>query len=114
MATYNDLEKRIDALEEQFNGIITSLNNNKEYTDADIDGCRQSIGNITPTVITKQAYIDDTEVVFNNVPSGNITVYVENENGDFLNYSISRVTDMITVSFDKPLEYTATVTLSIL
>ena len=70
--------------------------------------------NLTPTILTKQGYIDDTEVVFNNVPNGNITVYVEDANGSFLNYSIARMTDMITVSFDKPLEYTATITLSIL
>ena len=108
--TIEDLEERLNTFEQS---LIQMGINQTPITDKVYDTANK-VDNLTPTVITKQAYIDDTEVVFNNVPSGNITVYVENENGDFLNYSISRVTDMITVSFDKPLEYTATVTLSIL
>lgn len=111
--TFDNLELRVNNLENLVNGLIDTFNKNKFYTDADIEGCAVSISSITPTIITKRGYIDDTEVVFNNVPQGNISVYVEDKNGSFLNYSVSRVTDMITVSFDKPLEYTATVTLSI-
>lgn len=69
---------------------------------------------VTPTVLTKQGYIDDKEVVFNDVPSGNVSVYIEDSGGNFINYKISRVSNMITVSFDEPLEYTATIILSIL
>jgi len=108
--TIEDLEERVNSLEDA----LTEMAKTNVVKTEKIDNTSNKVDHLTPTVITKQAYIDDTEVVFTNVPSGNITVYVENENGDFLNYSISRVTDMITVSFEKPLEYTATVTLSIL
>jgi len=108
--TIEDLEERLNTFEQS---LIQMGINQTPITDKVYDTANK-VEVITPTILTKQAYIDDTEVVFTNVPSGNITVYVENENGDFLNYSISRVTDMITVSFEKPLEYTATVTLSIL
>lgn len=108
--TMQDLEERVDAL---YNSVLQIQANLNPVIDK-TDNTANKVEVITPTILTKQGYIDDTEVVFNNVPSGNVTVYVENENGSFLNYSISRVTDMITVSFEKPLEYTATVTLSIL
>lgn len=111
MATYNDLEKRIDALEEQFNGIIISLNNNKEYTDADIDGCRQSIGNITPYTDTKTAYYGEKEKTFYGVPQGgNVTVIFDNYKGD---YSVSRIMDRVMVSFDTLIDSTQ-ITISVL
>ena len=108
--TIEDLEERLNAFEQS----LIQMGINQTPIVDKVDDTANKVEVITPTILTKQAYIDDTEVVFSDVPSGNITVYVENENGDFLNYSISRVTDMITVSFDKPLEYTATITLSIL
>lgn len=111
MATYNDLEKRIDALEEQFNGIIISLNNNKKYTDADIDGCRQSIGNLTPYTDTKVAYYGEKEKTFYGVPQGgNVTVMFDNYKGD---YSVSRIMDRVTVSFDA-LSDSTQITISVL
>ena len=108
--TIQDLEERVDAL---YNSILQMQLNLNPVIDK-TDNTANKVDTITPTVITKQGYIDDTEVVFNDVPNGNVTVYVEDENGSFLNYSVARVTDMITVSFDKPLEYTAKVTLSII
>lgn len=105
-----ELTRRLMLLEQAvMNGKSREVGNTYRSEDA-----LNKADSLTPTVLTKQAYIDDTAVVFNNVPSGNITVYVEDANGSFLNYSVSRVTDMITVSFDKPLEYTATITLSII
>ena len=111
------IEQRLDILEKDVKYLRDTLMQamaNMTPVINKADSTSNKTDSLTPTILTKQAYIDDAEVVFNNVPNGNITVYVEDENGSFLNYSISRVTDMITVSFDRPLEYTATITLSIL
>ena len=108
--TIQDLEERVDAL---YNSVLQLQANLNPVIDKS-DNAYNTANALTPTVLTKQGYIGDSEVVFNNVPTGNVTVFVEDGNGTFLNYSISRNTDMITVSFDAPLEYTATITLSIL
>ena len=67
---------------------------------------------LTPTVLSKKVSIGDTEVIFNNVPNGNITVFVEDENGNYPNYTMERNSNIITVYFE-PSEYVTTVTLSI-
>ena len=95
--TFDNLELRVNNLENLVNGLINTLNNNKFYTDADIAGCRQGISEITPYTETKTAYYNEKEKTFYNVPSGNVTVLFDNYNG---NYSVSRVADRVTVSFD--------------
>lgn len=41
-----DIYKRVDNLEKLVNQLIKSQNNNKFYTDADINGLRQNVGEI--------------------------------------------------------------------
>lgn len=41
-----DLEKRVENLENLVEGLILTLNNNKYYTDADINGVRQNISEV--------------------------------------------------------------------
>lgn len=103
------LEERVDALEQLVNRLIDLEVGNKQYTDADIAGCRQGISEVTPYTETKTAYIGDTEVVFTNVPTGNMTTYAEGTSG----ITVSRDMDIVTVSFE-PLEEVTNVTISIM
>ncbi len=71
----------------------------REQTTAQVDS-------LTPYTETKTAYIGDTELVFDNVPSGNLTVFGMKE------YQAERDSDRIRISFDA-LEEVTEVTISI-
>lgn len=71
------------------------------------------VESMTPYTETKTAYILDTEVTFENVPAGNLTVYIKDSEDNYPNYTIERIQDRVTVHFD-PLEYVTKVTISIL
>ena len=105
-----DIETRLTNLENLVNHLIDLQIGNKEYTDADIAGCRQGISEVTPWEETKTAYIDDTEVVFAGVPKGNMTVYADPL---MASYTITQDGDTVTVSFDAREEVTK-ITLSII
>lgn len=102
-----DIETRISNLENLVNSLIEMMNNNKYYTDADIEGVRQSVSEITPYTETKTAYIYDTMVVFTKVPSGNLTVYFDKP------YTVERDADRVTVKFEALKEVTP-ITISII
>lgn len=102
------IEQRLTNLENLVNALVKSRANDKMYTDADINGTRQSVAQITPTTFTKTAYIDDTEVVFTGVPSGNLSVYADN-----LAYRIDRTADTVRISFEA-LNEAKNITISIL
>lgn len=91
------IEERLSNLENLVDYLSKQINNNKFYTDADIAGTRKSVSDITPYTETKTAYYGEKEKTFYNVPSGNVSVYFSNYNG---NYAVSRVADRLTVSFD--------------
>lgn len=97
------IEQRLSNLENLVNAISKKIDNNKFYTDADVSGNRASISNITPYTETKTAYYGEKEKTFYNVPSGNVTVIFSNYTG---NYSVSRISDRVTVSFDTLTEQT--------
>lgn len=105
-----DIEKRLTNLENLVNGLIKNMNMHNGYVDADINGCRQGISEVTPWEDTKTAYIGDTEVVFNGVPKGNMTVYADPL---MPSYTIAQDGDTVTVNFDEREEVT-TITLSII
>lgn len=102
------VEQRLTNLENLVNALVKSRAMDKMYTDADINGTRQSVAQITPTTFTKTAYIDDTEVVFTEVPSGNLSVYADN-----LAYKIERTADVVRISFEA-LSEPKNITISIL
>ena len=106
------LEQRVKILEDNFKAFITTRANDKFYTDADINGNRNSIANLTPWKATKTAYLYDTSIQFENVPEGNITVYF-NPSVISANYTLERIGDLVRLTFD-PLEEVTEVTLSIL
>lgn len=62
-----------------------------------------------PYIDTKTAYIDDTEVVFTNVPTGSLLVSFGDGN---MNYSVIRNDGTITVSFEA-LEEVTKVTITV-
>ena len=97
------IEERLSNLENLVNHLSQAVTDNKFYTDADIAGDRQSISAITPYTETKTAYYGEKEKTFYDVPNGRVSVYFTNYGGD---YSISRVCDRLTVSFDTLTEQT--------
>lgn len=68
---------------------------------------------LTPYKASQTAYIDDTEVIFDNVPSGNVSVYMTDTDGQNAPYTSERINGNIKVSFEKRTSL-ATVTISIL
>ena len=102
-----DIEKRLDNLEKIVNALIKRIDNDKYYSDADTAGIRQSVSNITPYTESKTAYIGDTEVFFENVTKGNVTVYSDIEAGMEYTENGIRV-------FFEPVEEVTTITISII
>ena len=103
-----DIEKRLSNLENLVYSLIKRIDKEKYYSDADTVGIRQSVSAITPYTESKTAYILDTEIVFNSVPQGNMSVFFSIPT----DYTIERVSDSVVVSFE-PLEEVTEVTISI-
>lgn len=98
-----NLEERVRILEEQVRGLIKSRALDKQYTDADIKGTRQSVANLTPFIMTKSAYYGENAKAFYGVPEGNTSVFFSKYNGS---YTTSRVGSTLTVAFDTLTEPT--------
>lgn len=97
------LEERVGILEEQVRGLISARAKDRMYTDADINGTRQSVANITPFTMTKSAYYGENAKAFYGVPEGNTSVFFSKYNGS---YTTSRVGSTLTVAFDTLTEPT--------
>lgn len=104
---YN-LEQTVANLQESF---IQSQRNNSKIVSK-TDDTSNKVEQITPTTYTKTAYIGDAGVVFDNVPSGNLSVFVVDELGNIPDYMVTR-TDYVKVVFPEPLNRVTTVTISI-
>lgn len=103
MATsIEDLEERLNT----FEASLLQMSENLVPQTAKIDDTANRVEQITPYKATKTAYIGDTEVTFENVPQGNMSVFGLSE------YSIDRQSDRITIMFDAVEEVT-TVSISI-
>ena len=103
-----DIEARLDNLENLVNALIKRIDKEKFYSDADSAGIKKSVLDVTPYTESKTAYILDTEIVFNSVPQGNMSVFFSIPT----DYTIERVSDSVVVSFE-PLEEVTEVTISI-
>ena len=77
------------------------------------DYATAKVAAITPYTETKTGYIGDTEVTFDTEEKGSLTVYVEDSEGNYPDYSVERTGNRITVTFE-PLEYVTTITISII
>ena len=73
----------------------------------------EAIKAVTPATLTKTAYIDDTEVVFDNVPQGNVSVYMVDSEGQNVQFTYEMSDRQIRVMFDER-QSLATVTVSII
>ena len=104
-----DIETRVNNLENLVDSLVKMINNNKFYQNADISGIRKNISDVTPYTETKTAYIDDTEVIFTNIPYGAISVALSNPNIDF---TVTYDSGNVVVAF-SPLEEVTKVTLTI-
>ena len=99
-----DLEKRVAQLEQ----IVLQMARTNVPIVSKLDDTSNKVTQITPYTETKTAYIGDTEVVFTNVPQGNLSVYFDTPT----DYSVERTNDAIAVTFDA-LDEVTTVTISI-
>ena len=71
------------------------------------------VDSITPYTETKTGYIGDTEVTFETEEQGSLSVFVEDSEGNYPDYQVTKAGNRITVTFE-PLEYVTTVTISII
>lgn len=112
------IEERVQILEGTVQSLLDAFltsQSNQVNTQGQIDDTSNKVENITPTTYTKTAYIGDTEVVFENVPQGNITVIAESENGYHPYYTeLKRENDRVKIRYVVPFESVTTITLSIL
>lgn len=107
--TIQDLEERVDAL---YNSVLQLQANLNPVIDKS-DEAYNTASALTPTIYTKSAYIGDTEVIFDNIPSGQITVHAEDSEGHFPIFDMNKDGSTLTVYFE-PLDNVAIFTVSIL
>jgi hypothetical protein len=104
------MEERIKRLEVQLASLqaafIQSQKNQTPVT-AKVDDTASKVTEITPTTMTKKASIDATSVTFEDVPSGNMTVYCP------VAYTSTRTGNRVIVEFDALKEATD-ITISII
>ncbi len=97
------INARLDNLQESF---IQAQRNQVPIT-AKVDDSANQIINLTPYTETKTAYIGDTEIVFTDVPSGNLLIY-----SPIVKMSYVRLGDRLVISFE-PLEEVTEITISV-
>ena len=105
------IESRLSALERQMKSLQTAYLQSQENEIPlrnKVDDTSNKVEQITPYTASKTAYIGDTEVVFTNVPQGNLSVYFDTPT----DYSVERTKDAIAVTFDA-LDEVTEVTISI-
>ena len=108
--TNHELTVRLLSLEQAFNA-STKRSIDNTYT---AESANSKADALTPTTFTKTAYIGDSEVVFTDVPSGNISVFAEGAGGKNPYYvQLKREQDRVTVVYE-PLKEVTTITLSII
>ncbi len=105
MATIQELENRLNALEKAF----LQAQKNQVPVTAKVDDTSNKVEVITPYTDTKTAYYGDTSITFYDAPQGNVSVFFDGYNGA---YSVSRVENRLSVSFDA-LDKQTQVTISI-
>lgn len=108
--------QRIEELERQVKLIQKCLlDSGKASTQqtARIDDTSNRVDAITPYTASKQAYIDDEDCVFENVPQGILTVSAIDTEGNFPECVLMRDGGTVAVHFLNPLEYVTTVSIVI-
>lgn len=104
------LEKRVEQLESRLNNLQNAFlqsQKNQVPVTAKTDDTANKVVDITPWTATKTAYIDDTECIFENIPTGNVTVYCS------VPHTVEKQDGRVVVKFE-PLEEVTEVTISII
>ena len=99
----NKLKARLDNLQKAFE----QAQRNQVPVTAKTDDTAIKVEAVTPVTMTKTAYIDDTEVVFTDVPQGNVSAYMT------VPHTVERDGNRVIVRFE-PLEEVQTVTINII
>ena len=73
--------------------IVLQISRNSVPTTSKVDDTANQVKAITPYTETKQGYIGDTQIIFNDVPSGNVSVFGLNS------YSITRELGDLIIAF---------------
>ena len=110
-----EMEERVTKLEKRYKALANSVKQqqkNQTAVTGEVDSSANMVDALTPYTEIKSAYVGDTELAFDNVPDGNLSVYVKDADGNYPNYTVERIWDKVTVYFD-PLEYVTTVTISV-
>lgn len=97
------VEERLNMIENNLNALINMVSKLRLNTEADVNGTRQSISEITPFTMTKSAYYGENAKAFYGVPEGNTSVFFSKYTGP---YTISRIGSTLTVAFDTLTEPT--------
>ena len=98
-----NIEYEIQKLRADLNNLQTAFlqsQRNASATVGKVDDTSNKVVAITPYTDVKTAYIGDTEVTFENVPNGNVSVFGLTE------YAIDRQNDRIIISFPAVEEVT--------
>lgn len=91
------VEERLNMIESNLNALINMVSKLRLNTEADVNGARKNIADITPFTMTKTAYYGENAKAFYGVPEGNTSVFFSKYNGS---YVINRVGSTLTVAFD--------------
>ena len=109
MSTIQQLEKRIAQLEQT---VYQMAKNNVTFVGK-VDDTSNRVTEITPYTDSYTAYIGDDDAHFFDVPQGILSVSVVDSEGHFIDYTLEREDNIVSVYFDEPLENVATVTISV-
>lgn len=99
----NDLKRQV----KQLNESVLAMGKNNVGQVSKLDDTSNKVEQITPYKASKTAYIGDTEVVFENVPQGDILVFGLEE------YQVKFITNEAFVITFEPLEEVTEITISI-
>lgn len=105
-------EYEIDKLKKavaNLNNTVLQMAKNNTPMVSKVDNTANIVTTITPYTETKTAYIGDTEITFDNVPSGNLSIF------GLLSrlYRVDREFDRVVITLLAPLDEVTEVTISI-
>ena len=106
------IELENDSIQKQIDILTAQLTAVQKTTDEAIAELNDSVETITPYTAEKIGYIGDTEVLFEDVPDGILSVFAENSEGNSIECEAKKSGDDVKVTF-KPLEYVTTISISI-
>ena len=98
-----NVEYEIQKLRADLNNLQTAFlqsQRNASATVGKVDDTSNKVVAITPYTDVKTAYIGDTEVTFENVPQGNLSVYAVDSDDHYIDCLLTRVNDTLTVHFE--------------